>query len=70
MLCKNKDDNIQQTLPAIPSRDSYTGGHKAYVGSEQDGDKWWRVRRPHSFGETNEADKDLLTFLSMNEVTV
>ena len=46
------------------------GDFNARVGSRQDGDEWWRVRGPHGFGETNEAGKELLAFLSMNEATV
>lgn len=65
-------DNLQQALSDIPSRDKYVmlGDFNARVGSRQDGDEWWNVRGPHGFGETNEAGKELLAFLSMNEATV
>ena len=65
-------DDLQQALSAIPSTDNYVmlGDFNARVGSRQDGDEWWNVRGPHGIGETNEAGKELLTFLSMNEATV
>ena len=31
---------------------------------------WWYERGPHGYGELNEAGKELLSFLSVNEATV
>ena len=33
-------------------------------------DEWQDVRGPHGYGETNEAGKELLSFLSINKTTV
>ena len=32
--------------------------------------EWEHVRGPHGYGEVNEAGKDLLTILSLNEATI
>ena len=71
-----KDDfyqDLEQALTAVPTDQPYIllGDLNARVGS-RDGtdDPWDRVRGPHGYGETNDAGKDLLNFLSTNEATV
>ena len=63
---------LQQALSAVPPNENYVllGDFNARVGSRVDGDEWWQVRGPHGYGELNEAGRELLTFLSMNEATV
>ena len=38
--------------------------------SAMEEDQWENNRGPHGFGETNNAGKELLHFLSLNEATV
>ena len=38
--------------------------------SDVDGDIWDGVRGPHGYGRTNDAGKELLNFLCVNEVTI
>ena len=66
-------DSLQQALDDVPSSECYVvlGDFNARVGSRVDvGEDWEGVRGPHGFGEVNEAGKELLTFLSLNEATV
>ena len=43
----------------------------ARVGSRVSGDEeWWNERGPHGHGALNEAGRELLSFLSINEATV
>ena len=47
------------------------GDFNACVGSrEQSGDQWSNVKGPHGYGEVNDAGRELLSFLALNEVTV
>ena len=66
-------DNLQQILDKIPSREQYVilGDFNARVGSrESEDDQWGRVYGPHGFGALNEAGRELLSFLAINEATV
>ena len=71
---KNKFlDDLQQALDAIPPSECYVimGDFNAHVGSRAIvDDQWANVRGPHGLGETNDAGRELLTFLSINEATV
>ena len=47
------------------------GDFNAQVGSRSGcNDEWWYGRGPHGYGDINEARKELLSFLSVNEVTI
>lgn len=66
-------DDLQCALSQIPSREMCVvlGDFNARVGSRLDSDdEWQNVRGPHGYGETNEAGRDLLSFLSVNELAV
>ena len=45
------------------------GDFNARVGSRQD-DVWWHERGPHGYGILNDAGRELLPFVSVNEATV
>ena len=65
--------DLVQVLAAIPPDEPYIilGDFNARVGSRDDiDDPWDKVRGPHGYGETNDAGKDLLNFLAINEATV
>ena len=85
MLCANffgatraeKDtffDHLQEALDEIPPNETYIalGDFNARVGSRSpvDDDHWDKCRGPNGFGELNDAGRDLLHFLSLNEATV
>lgn len=59
-------DFLQQALSIIPSGKKFVmlGDFNASEGSRGDDDEWWYARGPHDYGELNEADKELLIFLS------
>ena len=67
-------DHLQQALDEIPSNetDMILGDFNARVGSRgpMEEDHWEKSRGPHGFGEMNDAGKELLSFLSLNETTV
>ena len=66
-------NDLQQALDSIPSRESYVmlGDFNARVGSRTSGNDWSvNVRGPHGLEETNDAGKELLSFLSLNEATI
>ena len=65
-------DSLQQAISAVPPNETSVmlGNFNSQVGSRLDEDEWWHVRGPHWYGETNEAGKELLDFLSSNEATV
>ena len=66
-------DDLQQAILSIPSNDCYVilGDFNARVGSRTDRhDRWWYERGPHGYGSLNEAGRELLSFLSVNEATV
>ena len=65
-------DTLQQALSAIPVNECYVmlGDFNARVGSRLEGDMWWYERGPHGYGDLNEAGRELLTFLAINEATV
>ena len=64
---------LQATLQSIPATDKFVilGDFNARVGSrDQQEDLWDGVRGPHGFGVCNDAGKELLSFLSMNNGTI
>ena len=64
---------LQEELTVIPSQECYVllGNFNARVGSRrEDDDEWWNERGPHGLGVLNEAERELLSFLSVNGVTV
>ena len=66
-------NNLQEALDTIPSSDPYVilGDFNANVGSRSSSDDLWAdVRVPHSLMELNDAGKELLNFLALNEATV
>ena len=66
-------DDLQQVLDEIPSDEPFVllGDFNARVGTRQSTDDQSRsVRGPHGLSELNDAGKELLSFLSMNEVTI
>ena len=70
---KNRFFNtLQQALSAIPPQDCYVilGDFNARVGSRVEGDEWWNERGPHGYGVLNDAGRELLSFLSINEATI
>ena len=66
-------DTLQQAISAVPSEECLVmlGDFNARVGSRvnQD-DNWWYERGPHGHGVLDEARRELLSFLSINEATV
>ena len=65
--------DLEQALATVPSDEPYIilGDLNARVGSRNDMDDTWEgVRGPHGYGETNDAGRELLTFLSTIEATV
>jgi len=66
-------DQLQQVLSAVPSDECYVmlGDFNARVGSRTvEDDEWWYERGPHGHGVMNDAGRELLSFLSINEATV
>ena len=66
-------DTLQHALSEVPSDECFVvlGDFNALVGSRVgEGDQWWGVRGPHRHGSLNEAGKELLSFLSINDATV
>ena len=64
---------IQVALNEVPNDDQYLmmGDLNTRVGSTAPlGDEWSSVRGPHGFGAANEAGKELLSLLAINEATV
>ena len=70
---ENFFDDLQQALDEIPSQELYIvlGDFNARVGARNhmDEDQWQGSRGPHGIGEVNDAGKELLSFLSLNEAT-
>ena len=66
-------DDLQLALDSIPSSEPYImlGDFNARVGSRvsQD-DQWVQERDTHGYGDMNQAGKELLAFLAINEATV
>ena len=65
--------DLEQALTTIPTHEPYIilGDLNARVGSRDiNDDPWDKVRGPHGYGKTNDAGRDLLNFLSINEATV
>ena len=57
----------------LPNGEMYIllGDFNARVGSrEHCNDQWSNVRGPHGYGEVNDAGKELLSFLAMNEAVI
>ena len=71
---KNKFyDDLQQVSDKIPREEPYIllGDFNARVGGRQSsGDLWAHVRGPHGLGALNDAGKEFLSFLSVNEATL
>ena len=68
-------DDLQQALDEIPPNEPYVmlGDFNAHVGSSSlsaTEDQWDSNRDLHGFGEVNDAGKELLQFLTLNEATV
>ena len=66
-------DILQQALLAVPPEECLVmlGDFNARVGSRVSGnEEWWYERGPHGHGVPNEAGRELLSFLSINEATV
>ena len=66
-------DDLQQILDKSPSREQYVllGDFNACVGfRESEDDQWGRVYGSHGLGALNEAGRELLSFLAINEATV
>ena len=68
-------DQLQEALNTIPSGDFLVmlGDFNARVGRknpEDEDDQWERMIGPHGFGELNDAGKELLHFLSLNNATI
>ena len=66
-------DILQQALLVVPSEECLVmlGYFNTCVGSRVSGnEEWWYKRGPHGHGALNEAGRELLSFLSINEVTV
>lgn len=64
-------DDLQQALNEIPSSEPYIilGYFNARVGTRSaTGNEWKCERGPHGFGEVNIAGRELLTFLSLNDI--
>ena len=65
---------LQLALDAIPLREGFLflGDFNARIGSRSrfEEDEWWNVRGPHGLGIMNEAGREFLSFLAMNQATV
>ena len=77
-FCPSRDDkdqffnNLQEALDTEPSSDPYVmlGDFNANMGSRSSSDDLWAdVRGPHGLMESNDAGKELLNFLALNEET-
>ena len=60
---------LQAVLLEIPQRDNFVllGDFNARIGSRSAGSDWGG---PHGYGNLNDAGRELLTFLAINEATV
>ena len=67
-------DHLQEALDEIPPKEPYVilGDFNARVGARNhvEEDQWQGSRGPHGLGEANDAGKELLSFLSLNEATI
>ena len=66
-------DDLQLVLDKIPSEELYIllGNFNARMGGRQSSDdQWTNVGGPHGFGALNDAGKEFLSFLSVNEATL
>ena len=66
-------DDLHHALDEIPPEESciILGDFNAHVGSRSGDDDLWRdVRGSFGLGEENEAGKEFLTFLLLNEATI
>ena len=73
-------DDLQRVLRSLKHHDDHLvllGDFNVRVGScpgnrpdESDNDEWADVRGPCGFGECNNAGKELLSFLSLNQLTI
>ena len=63
---------LQGAVSSVPSNECYVmlGDFNARVGSRGVDDDWWYERGPHGYGNINEAGKELLFFLPINEATL
>ena len=64
--------DLQAAVSSVPSNECFgmLGDFNARVGSRGVDDDWWYERGPHEYDEINEAGKELMSFLSINEATV
>ena len=68
-------DDLQRVLRSLKRHDDHLvllGDFNARVGSSscQDSDEWADVRGPCGFGECNSAGEELMSFLSLNQLTI
>lgn len=65
--------DLQQVLRTVPRGDKFIvlGDFNARIGSRSaEHDEWDAVRGPHGFGVCNDAGKELLNFLSLNNASI
>ena len=61
---------LDSFISLVPSQESYVilGDFNARVGSRESADgQWGAVRGPHGYGVANDAEKELLSFLSCHQ---
>ena len=65
---------LQEAVDEIPPNETYVilGDFNTHVGSRDPAkeDYWGKSSGPHGFGKMNDAGKERLSFLSLNEATV
>ena len=63
---------LQDAILVIPSDENFVvlGDFNASAGSRGVDDEWWYERGPHGYGELNDAERELSSFLSTIEATV
>ena len=65
--------DVQDARSEIPSDEPHVmfGDFNAHIGSRAgEADAWEHVRGPHGFGDMNEASKEFLNVLLLNEATI
>ena len=71
---EDKDHFFEQALNEVPLNESFIvlGDFNTHVGSRNavEVDEWEDTRGPHGCGQLNDAGRELLNFLSLNEATV
>ena len=63
---------LENFISLVPSGEVYIllGDFNACVGSRESDEQWTGVRGSHGYGVTNDAGRDLLSFLSSHQATV